>query len=487
MGSPSPGSTLAILLGGSDFPRARSFIASLAFKKSAAGVRDYFLSEDGFRLPPENLLDLFDSTDPASILDQKITTFLEMSSTRLSAANSSPTDILVYYVGHGGFGSNGADYFLAIRDTNEGNELFSSIAIKSLAGRLKTSARHLRRYLILDCCFSGAAYAAFQAGPVEVAAQQTLDEFPEKGTALLCASGPREPAKAPANLECTMFSNALLDVLRKGSVDDPEWFTLEQLGDKVRGLIREKFQDEAVRPQVLSPDQTKGSLTRLPLFPNPALRQRRILASLQDIEAGLGVTRDGQRKLESQLGEVLRRVEKLESNTSPNEFPVARAVPGWPDGPKLKFGLTESQWDAVPAVVKEEIYDYLSHWKVGVCWILVCAFVCIWSWVEMLIQVNTTPSRIVFTLCILMTAISCSFTIKDIVRPDHDLKAGPYVDSKQAWASYDIVINARRQGRVKLVPGVEVHRRALAISSLVYLITLICAILSRAGYLGILR
>jgi hypothetical protein len=46
---------------------------------------------------------------------------------------------------------------------------------------------------------------------------------------------------------------------------------LEQVGEKTRRLILDKYPDEGVRPEVLSPDQREGDIANLPLFPNVAL------------------------------------------------------------------------------------------------------------------------------------------------------------------------------------------------------------------------
>jgi WD40 repeat protein len=90
-----------------------------------------------------------------------------------------------------------------------------------------------------------------------------------------------------------MFSGVLLGILRDGSRDLPERLSLAQVGELARQLIRERFDDEAVRPEVHSPDQSKGNLAEFPLFPNRSLhlvippppppanqRSRRMLASV---------------------------------------------------------------------------------------------------------------------------------------------------------------------------------------------------------------
>jgi hypothetical protein len=254
-----------------------------AFGNSAGALREYVLSEAGFGLPKENLLDLFDSPAGPSAQDDEIARFLTGRMTELKQSRSPPTDLILYYVGHGGFFPPHDQYFLALGCTKEGNESISGYPIHSLAVTLREAASWLRRYLILDCCFSAAAYQAFQSsGPMEVARIKTEEHLPTKGTALLCASSPRDPAKAPRDQDYTMFSGVLLDILRKGCPDLPERMSLAQVGKSAELLIRKRFADMAVRPEVHSPDQKKGDVGEIALFPNHGLvpEEPRIRASL---------------------------------------------------------------------------------------------------------------------------------------------------------------------------------------------------------------
>jgi hypothetical protein len=259
--------TLAVILGASVFPKAKDTLGeNEAFFNSARGFRRYLLSNTGLNLSTGDLLDLFNADDPATGLNEKIGIFLDQ-------RKASATDLIVYYVGHGGFSRPGDEYYLAIRATDSTAEYFTSFAIRMMAQTLQLRAGLMRKYLILDSCFSAAAEKVFLAASgaaLEVARRQTEDLLPKRGTALLCASGPRNPAKAPANQEFTMFSGALLDCLQSGSVELPLRMSLSDVGDLTCRRILERFPEDAVRPQLHSPDQAEGSLGGLPLFPNPA-------------------------------------------------------------------------------------------------------------------------------------------------------------------------------------------------------------------------
>ena len=264
-----PQATLVIILGASTFPRCR-LESSPAFGASAEGIRDYFVSDDGFHLPPINLLDLFDSPKgPSEIMDDIADFLIARQDALKTAPGPRAGDLLVYYAGHGGF-TLGGDYFLALRNTRENYEGGTSLRMSDLATTIKESARPLRRFLILDCCFSAASFAEFQSAPLSAARRQTMTALPQEGTTLLCSSNARSVSIAPSGARYTMFSGALIEVLCQGVPHFGPWISMEQVGAAVRDLIREKYPDDAVRPEVLSPDQAIEDIARVPLFPNKA-------------------------------------------------------------------------------------------------------------------------------------------------------------------------------------------------------------------------
>lgn len=267
--SPDVETTLAIIFGASEWPNHPEFRASPSFKNSAEDIREYLLSDDGFGLSATNLCDLFDVNKPSYKILREMHDFLADRMKLMRGERKPARDLLVYYVGHGGFANPSNDFFLAVRSTQEPDTYLSSIPIQSLAKTLRSTSRQLRRYLILDSCFSAAAHQSFQAsGPAEVALVKAADAFPMAGTALLCSSGARDPAKAPPGERHTMFSGALLDVLSGGADDAPPRLSLNDLKDLVWDRLRDRFQDEAVRPEVHVPEQREGMLNQVPLFPN---------------------------------------------------------------------------------------------------------------------------------------------------------------------------------------------------------------------------
>jgi hypothetical protein len=240
---------------------------------SAEGFREYLLDEHGFGLLTENLLYLFDAAQGPHDIIGSISLFLRERIARQQEQDEPARDVIVYYVGHGGFANPTSDYFLALRTTQRPDLYLSSLPITSLAIALKEETRHLRRYIILDSCFSAAAYKNFQSSsPVQIAMLKTESVFPPSGTALLCSAGPRDPSKAPPGRTFTMFTGALLDVLRHGDATPVERFSLRDMASLIRYRLRQEYEDDAVRPEVHSPEQARGNVAEVPLFPNPVRR-----------------------------------------------------------------------------------------------------------------------------------------------------------------------------------------------------------------------
>lgn len=272
-----PDATLAITLGAASWPNASQLSAPASFAASYAGFVQYLVED--FELPRSNLLDLFDSPDPASVMAEQIYQFLCARVTHLPAASADLPTLIVYYVGHGDFA--GSDYLLAVKRTSLDLRGTTSLRMRDLAEAVRNGAPNIRRYLILDCCFAAAAYAEFQSGPVSAAAQRVKREFPSTGTALLCASGARDFALAPENDRLTMFTGALLDVLQSGSEMAPSLLSLRDVGTLVEAVIRKRHDNKAVRPQLHTPEQIEGDISLIPLFPNRAVRasNRNVAAS----------------------------------------------------------------------------------------------------------------------------------------------------------------------------------------------------------------
>ncbi len=251
--------TLVIILGASQWPEFNRLGGSPAFKVSATWFRKYLRASDAFGLPDDNLLWLFDDPRTFAEIDGEVAKFL-------AAHAPSSRDLVVYYVGHGGFVGQRGDYFLALRSTREDGEASSGYLMSALAATVKRFAPRLRRFLILDACFAAHAAGTFLAAgaPEAAAARQTLDEFPRRGTSLLCASGAKTPARAPRGAHTTMFTGALLQVLR--DAEPGQALSFDELCRRTWDVIQSRYPTSPVRPELHDPEQPDGRISSVPLF-----------------------------------------------------------------------------------------------------------------------------------------------------------------------------------------------------------------------------
>ena len=292
---PTAPTTLVILLGASAWPNSPGFQASEAFVHAAQRFRNYLLDPQGFGLTTANLLDQFNAETSSSDQLELLGSFLEQRMQALKTASQAARDVLVYFVGHGGFAGPSADFYLLLRRSNASSLRASGMAIDALAEVLREKARQLRRYLFLDCCFAAAAFRAFQGGPDQTAITKTLDAFavqarssgfPRRGTVLLCSSDQKSPSLLLPDESCTMFSYALLDVLKNGDPHRPPQLSLRDIKELAEDRLATLPEINAPRPGLYSPDQSEGDVADIPLFPNPRAEEERH----RRIEDGLGIS-----------------------------------------------------------------------------------------------------------------------------------------------------------------------------------------------------
>lgn len=283
--TPTPETTLAILLGASQWPDYRTLVGDdkewTPFARSAEDVYDYITSPEFLAIPTRNVnRDLFDAdVDPGTML-KDITDFIERRSDELERDGRAVSDLIVYYIGHGGFANKDNDFYLAIRSTSESAPFVTGLPIEQLAQAILKPARFVRRYIILDCCFAARAFEAFQSDPGSVAAVIADSSFPRgesvaedeglpsTGTALLCASSAERPARVDRSLSHTMFTWGLLNTLKQGEAAAPRKLSVQDLCNLISRRIRKAFPDKQVHPEIHMPDQRQGSVAEVPLFPN---------------------------------------------------------------------------------------------------------------------------------------------------------------------------------------------------------------------------
>lgn len=285
----NPETTLVILLGASSWPRTH-LDGGPSFSNSANDLRDYFLDPKGFALPPANLKNLFDEPNSPTEVLEEVSDFLEQ-----TVMKGRFHDLILYYVGHGFFPPNKNDLFLALKNSHT-ERFHTSLKVEDLAEVVRNHTRHMRRYVLLDCCYAGNASTIFQSSANQRAGRRTQDAF-RQGTVVFCSSNKNEVSKAPKFTRHTMFSGSLLQVLQQGSPDFPAKLTMADVDFLVRKNIKKVFEEDyAVRPELHSPNQKDGDLREVLLFPNSGKR-----SSIK----GRKISRKGQLMVASSIGGAL--------------------------------------------------------------------------------------------------------------------------------------------------------------------------------------
>lgn len=254
---------LALILGASEFPELLpGQPPSEAFRNSAAEIEQYFKSQTT-GLAAYHVESLFDADLSVIELGNKIEAILR--------DNSDATDLILYYVGHGGF-LNGREYYLALRSTQRTLDHLTGLRMSSLSAIINRSFADRRLFILLDCCFAGTAVNEWQSisSLGTFIEKHTLQTLPPHGTALLVASSKDDPAITPHGRPYTMFFECLRDVLHQGIKDIGPTMSLDDVGERLRFVVNSRFGDYGSIPEIHSPSQRVGDIAKWPLFRNPA-------------------------------------------------------------------------------------------------------------------------------------------------------------------------------------------------------------------------
>ena len=256
--------TAVIVLGASRFKKSPTLDRD-GFRFSAEDFVDYVLDKRLLSLPAVNLLNLFDSQLPPGDQLEAVCDFL--SSQQAAAATK---DVILYYIGHGGFVGVNQEYFLATRPPRKEWRALPPFALGIYHRPSAITLGIPGNTSSLDCCFAASAFAQFQGSSLsDAVSAQVLEPLPESGTALLCSSGSRQVSLSPPGQFHTMFSGALTEVLRNGEPSAQAAFSLDDVGRRVKDLLRKRHPDNWIRPELHCPDMRRGNVADVPIFPNP--------------------------------------------------------------------------------------------------------------------------------------------------------------------------------------------------------------------------
>lgn len=271
--------TAVILLGAASFTKSKYFSDTEAFLAAKVRISGYFQNKLG--VGTENCLDLFNSEANADSQDTLISSFVD------KQVVNGIQDLFIYYVGHGAFTPSDNTFYLALKNTRDNNPSLSSITIRTLANTVLQSAKHIRTFIILDCCFAAAAGTGFMAGSADASTIQLREAFASKGVSLLCAASKDLPALIIHDREITMFTEGLNEALLNGdSSINHKYLSLRQIHNLTYSCIRRLNPGLEVKPEVISPIQIEGDIADLPQFENFAYAESRhdIIALKRRIE-----------------------------------------------------------------------------------------------------------------------------------------------------------------------------------------------------------
>ena len=257
------GRIASIILGADHFdglPRVKSEEVSAAF---SASKQDFTAYVRGIAAA---VCDKFNAPDNPDALCKELATFLRSEATA--------TDLIVYYVGHGGSisGNNRSEYFLALKGTTDAEKYLDGLRVSNFAQVINKNAAHLRAIIILDCCYSARAVKYFEGTQPDAIGDASIPF----GLTLFTASAGEVEAVVPPNQKYTMFSGCLLDVLNHGIATAGPRLSIREIATQVQALIKQQYNGEGVRPEVHSPQQRFGDVADYPIFPNLAYRAARV-------------------------------------------------------------------------------------------------------------------------------------------------------------------------------------------------------------------
>lgn len=464
-----PNNVLAIILGASEFPKT-TLLPAPSFRKSAEDFRDYLISPDFFNLPKENLLYLFDCTDPGPVIDENICKFLQQKISKSQNSAQKVTDVLFYYVGHGGFANGGADYYLTLADTRTHSELISSYPINGLANTLKNNSRNIRRYVILDCCFAGAAVQAFMSGGAgAIAGQMASQAFvePQKGTALLCASSSQKPAMAPPGEFHTMFSGALLEILQSNTDSSKAYLSMKDLHHLIESRLRDKYESEAVRPEIHDPNQTVGIVGDIPIFPNPYVRKKIQQQRIDEIESSISLLLSQQRSIQQSVASIQAAVGELQKVQQSGTVSRETSKISLPAKRRSRFvgffRVYEEDWNSIPVPIKRRINTMNSLLLTTLVWAMLCCLMFYFVW----FGGKYIQSRFYDLLFIIGQLVIAVVAVIGLIRPEQHRLSAPLTELKEdRWMHLDVVLALDRVNACQVMPHFFVDRMVLSISTL---------------------
>lgn len=261
--------TIVITLGAETFPEAKSLPGSEAFRNADQAFSEYMLSPEGFNVPFNNFLSFFDSEYEPDRLDIAITSFIEQASLQIKQTGAPVRNLFIHYVGHGIFDEHHI-YSLALRSTREKNRSFSALRLNAFITTINSLSGDLRKFIIIDACFSGEALRYAQSSSIEETLKREIEKSPNIGTAYFCSSSADRVSRINPDKKTTVFSRALISALWEGTDSNAnKLLSLNEICSITRNYISIHEEGQSVvLPEVHSPNWSKGNIADDRIFLN---------------------------------------------------------------------------------------------------------------------------------------------------------------------------------------------------------------------------
>lgn len=270
--------TLLISIGGSAYPNAAG-LRHHSFAHSSCALSRFLSQSEGGIVGEGDHLDLFDSHDAWARQLMTIRSWLRGKlRDRTSTEGERPRNLLVHYVGHGMFKPNSADHFLSINETDAEYRTPTSASLGALNDVLLGEAAWQRRIYLIDACFAAASVKDLMGAPedaIEVNIGGIIGAWPsteagKRGVAALCSADRTATADAGGQRNLTQFTDGLLSVFENGDPESGNELTLRRVHELLRGTLTARYEDRAVHPVLVAPEDGDGGIAAVPIFKNLA-------------------------------------------------------------------------------------------------------------------------------------------------------------------------------------------------------------------------
>ncbi|WP_433342488.1 caspase, EACC1-associated type [Streptomyces sp. CA-253872] len=184
------------------------------------------------------------------------------------AAERAEDTLLVYYAGHGLVDRHERQLHLTLPHSEE-DRPETCVRSADVRRAIRDQGAARRRVLLIDCCFSGQVVTEMTpsdpGGQGSAAAVRTLKGV--EGAYVMTSAARDRPAHAPDPKRPTVFTGALVDVLRAGVPDGPGLLSLHDVFLAVRARIASLRPEVPQEPQ----DQSSNGVGDLPFVRNRAV------------------------------------------------------------------------------------------------------------------------------------------------------------------------------------------------------------------------